>query len=86
MFIERVRAHGKLELEPFEDAELSTLAKHDLNGREIKNILGSAQDLAVSKSEPLGPRHVRQVLDVHDKFGRDLKGGSGFEDAMRSYF
>lgn len=48
--------------------------------------MGSAQDLAVNKGEALSMAHVKLVLDVHAKFGRDLKGGSGFEDAMRSYF
>lgn len=85
MFLDRVKAHGKMELIPFTEESLNMLAKHDLNGREIKNVLGSAQDLALNKGEPLSIRHVKQVLDVHAKFGRDLKGGSGFEDAMRSY-
>lgn len=86
MFIERIKALGKLELQPFTDEELNDLAKHDLNGREIKNVVGSAQDLAVSKGDPFSMRHIRQVLDVHAKFGRDLRGGAGYEDAMRSYF
>ncbi|KND91654.1 ATPase family AAA domain-containing protein 3B [Tolypocladium ophioglossoides CBS 100239] len=86
MFIERIKALGKLELQPFTDEELNDLAKHDLNGREIKNVVGSAQDLAVSKGESFGMRHIKQVLDVHAKFGRDLRGGAGYEDAMRSYF
>lgn len=30
--------------------------------------------------------HIKQVLDVHAKFGKDLKGGAGFEDARRSYW
>lgn len=46
----------------------------------------SAQDLAANKDEALGMRHFRQVLDVYAKFGRDLRGGTGYEDAMRSYF
>jgi hypothetical protein len=75
-----------MEIEDFSDNDLNNLAKQDLNGREIKNVMGSAQDLAINKKEPLGISHIRQVLDVHAKFGRDLKGGTGFEDAMRSYF
>jgi hypothetical protein len=86
MFIDRVRAYGRMEIEDFSDNDLNNLAKQDLNGREIKNVMGSAQDLAINKKEPLGISHIRQVLDVHAKFGRDLKGGTGFEDAMRSYF
>ncbi|PHH92424.1 hypothetical protein CDD83_7493 [Cordyceps sp. RAO-2017] len=86
MFIERIKAHGRLELQPFSEQDLDDLARHDLNGREIKNVVGSAQDLAVSKGESFSMRHIRQVLDVHAKFGRDLRGGAGYEDAMRSYF
>lgn len=86
MFIDRIKAFGKLELQPFSEEDLEDLARHDLNGREIKNVVGSAQDLAVSKGESFSMRHIRQVLDVHAKFGRDLRGGAGYEDAMRSYF
>ncbi|KAF4454678.1 hypothetical protein F53441_2756 [Fusarium austroafricanum] len=86
MFLDRVDKLGKLKVEPLTDDDLDILSKHALNGREIKNVVGSAQDLAVNKGEALSMRHIRQVLDVHAKFGRDLKGGSGYEDAMRSYF
>ncbi|KAI5457132.1 hypothetical protein BGZ63DRAFT_365701 [Mariannaea sp. PMI_226] len=86
MFLNRVKALGKLEVKPLTDDDYTMLSKQDLNGREIKNVVGSAQDLAIHKSEPLSMRHIKQVLNVHAKFGRDLKGGSGYEDAMRSYF
>ncbi|PFH57905.1 hypothetical protein XA68_14426 [Ophiocordyceps unilateralis] len=86
MFIDRIKALGKLELQPFTEEDLDDLARHDLNGREIKNVVGSAQDLAVSKGEVFSMRHMRKVLDVHAKFGRDLRGGPGYEEAMRSYF
>lgn len=86
MFLDRVHKLGKLKVEPLTEDDLDLLSKQALNGREIKNVVGSAQDLAVNKGEALSMRHIRQVLDVHAKFGRDLKGGSGYEDAMRSYF
>ena len=31
-------------------------------------------------------RHIRQVLDVQQNFERDLKGGPGYQDAMRNYY
>lgn len=86
MFVDRVQTLGKIEVKPLTEEDLTMLSKQDLNGREIKNVIGSAQDLAVNKREPLSMRHIRQVLNVHAKFGRDLKGGTGYEDAMRSYF
>jgi hypothetical protein len=30
-------------------------------------------------------RHVKEVLEVAQAFERDLKGGSGYEEALRSY-
>ena len=62
------------------------MARHELNGREIKNVMVSARSLAVSKREALGMAHVKLVLSVHTEFRQDLLGGSVFEDAMRSYF
>lgn len=86
MFIQRVIDHGKINVDDISEADYLTLAKEELNGREIKNVVGSAQDLALNKNEKLGMKHFRQVLDVHAKFRRDLNGGTGYEDAMRSYF
>lgn len=86
LFIERVRLLEKLELMPFTEEDYSDLARHDLNGRQIKNTVRTAQALAVNKGEPLSMSHIRQVLEVHKSFDRDLKGGPGFQDAMRSYF
>lgn len=69
----------------FTDADLISLAKHDLNGRQIKNTVRTAQALAFNKGEKLSMKHLQQVLDVAISFDRDLKGGTGYEDAMRSY-
>ncbi len=86
MFLDRIRALGDLEIETLTDEDMNRLVRQELNGREIKNIVASAQDLAMSKEEKLSMKHLIQVLDVHAKFGRDLRGGAGYEDAMRSYF
>jgi hypothetical protein len=29
--------------------------------------------------------HIKRVLEVAESFDRDLKGGTGYLDAMRSY-
>ncbi|OAA67111.1 aaa family ATPase [Niveomyces insectorum RCEF 264] len=86
IFIERVRVLEKIDLMPFSEEDFNALARHDLNGRQIKNTVRTAQALAVNKGEPLCMSHIRQVLDVQMSFDRDLKGGPGFQDAMRSYF
>ncbi len=86
IFIERVRVLEKMDLMPFSEEDYNALARHDLNGRQIKNTVRTAQALAVNKREPLSMSHIKQVLEVQMSFDRDLKGGPGFQDAMRSYF
>lgn len=71
---------------PFTEEDYNTLARYSLNGRQIKNTVRTAQALAVNKGEPLGMRHIREYLDVLMSFERDLKGGTGYTEAMRSYF
>ncbi|KAI0454590.1 P-loop containing nucleoside triphosphate hydrolase protein [Xylaria acuta] len=50
------------------DEDLTKLAKIDINGRVIKNVLKSAALLAVHKDEKLGFQHLKIVLecDGHD--------------------
>ncbi|KAK3688629.1 hypothetical protein B0T22DRAFT_375886 [Podospora appendiculata] len=86
IFIERVRVLEKINTMPFTEEDYNILARHELNGRQIKNTVRTAQALAVNKGEPLAMSHIRQVLDVQINFERDLKGGTGYQDAMRSYF
>lgn len=71
---------------PFTEDDFTNLAKHTLNGRQIKNTVRTAQALAVNKGEPLSMVHLKRVLDVALAFDRDLKGGTGYEDAMRNYY
>ncbi|KAG4435642.1 hypothetical protein IFR05_008864 [Cadophora sp. M221] len=86
MFIERVRVLEGVDTMPFTEEDYNSLARNNLNGRQIKNTIRTAQALAVNKGEPLSMEHIKRVLDVSNAFDRDLKGGTGFEDAMRGYF
>ncbi|KAI1206073.1 uncharacterized protein F4807DRAFT_453669 [Annulohypoxylon truncatum] len=86
IFVERARAVAGVDLTPFDEDDYTSLARHNLNGRQIKNTIGTAQALAVNKGEPLSMRHIREVLNVQQNFEQDLKGGTGYQDAMRSYF
>lgn len=86
IFIERVRVLEKMDVMPFTEEDFNILARHELNGRQIKNTVRTAQALAVNKRESLSMSHIRQVLEVQMNFDRDLKGGTGYQDAMRSYF
>ncbi|KAI1403656.1 hypothetical protein F4819DRAFT_450776 [Hypoxylon fuscum] len=86
IFVERAHAVTGIDLVAFDEDDYTSLARHNLNGRQIKNTIGTAQALAVNKGEPLSMRHIREVLNVQQNFEQDLKGGTGYQDAMRSYF
>ena len=54
-------------------------AKHVLNGREIRNIVKVAQQLAQSEGQPLEYRHFEQVIEVSVKFGKYLADEHGHD-------
>ncbi|KAM0276484.1 hypothetical protein ACHAQH_006711 [Verticillium albo-atrum] len=85
IFIERARAIDKVGATAFTDDDYDHLTKFDLNGRQIKNTIRTAQALATNKKEPLSMVHIKNVLEVQRSFEQDLKGGTGYEDAMRAY-
>ena len=68
----------------FGEAEMGKLAAFELNGREIKNAVRTAQSVALVKKETLGMKHLLQVLVVGNVFARDLQG-PGHEEAMKFY-
>lgn len=70
----------------FTDEDYNELARYSLNGRQIKNTVITAHRVARQKSEPLGMRQIRNYLGVVMDFERDIKGGPGYQEAMRSYF
>jgi len=85
MFLDMVRKNGDPKIADFTDHELDSLARRTLNGRQIKNMVRTAQALALNERQMLTMEHLRRVLDVAETFDRDLKGGTGYIDAMRSY-
>jgi hypothetical protein len=85
MFIEMCRKQKGCEVAVFSEAELDALSRHQLNGRQIKNIVRTAQALALNEHAVLGMAQVKRVMEVAESFERDLKGGTGYVDAMRSY-
>jgi MinD superfamily P-loop ATPase len=52
---------------------------------QIKNSVRTAQALAVNEQTPLSMAHIKRVLEVAETFDNDLRGGTGYIDAMRSY-
>jgi hypothetical protein len=84
-FIEMCRVQKGCEVAEFSDKDLDALSRHQLNGRQIKNIVRTAQALALNEGAVLGMAQVKRVMEVAESFERDLKGGTGYVDAMRSY-
>ena len=44
------------------------LARYDINGRQIKNVVRTATALATSHKELIGYKHLIQVLDMMEQF------------------
>lgn len=57
----------------FGTAEIAELAKRDLNGRQIKNAVRSAQALALDEGEPLSMNHLKEILDLSATFALNLR-------------
>ncbi|KAL2218538.1 putative AAA family ATPase [Thermoascus aurantiacus ATCC 26904] len=85
MFLEKVRAKDGVETVKFTEKDYDMLARNNLNGRQIKNSVRTAQALAVNEKTPLSMAHILRVLEVAETFDQDLRGGTGYIDAMRSY-
>lgn len=51
----------------FSEEDLENLSTIDVNGRQIKNILKTAQLLASRKATPLSRQHVETVLEIEKK-------------------
>jgi SpoVK/Ycf46/Vps4 family AAA+-type ATPase len=52
--------------------ELEELAEKPFNGRTIKNLVRTAQALALSQKKPLAAEHVKTVVRVQEKFLREF--------------
>lgn len=51
---------------------IEELAGANLNGREIRNALSTARQLAVHRKQPLGYQHVKRVIEETGKFDKYL--------------
>lgn len=85
MFLDKVKNMEGLDAVAFTDYDLEILSRNQLNGRQIKNLVRTAQALALNEKEKLTMEHIKRVIEVAESFGHDLKGGTGYIDAMRSY-
>ncbi|KAJ8089446.1 hypothetical protein PM082_014695 [Marasmius tenuissimus] len=53
--------------------QIEVLAKRDINGRQIKNAVKTAQSLAVGKGEQLSFEHFMATLDAIEGFEKDFE-------------
>ncbi|KAI0126120.1 hypothetical protein BJ170DRAFT_725951 [Xylariales sp. AK1849] len=58
---------------------LAILAEHDLNGRQIKNVIKAAESLAVFDKVKLDLRQLQQVTKIQATFEKDLTSLSGVD-------
>lgn len=58
------------------ESDVSTLARANLNGRQIKNVVKMASLLAHSEGETLCTEHLQTMLDVVDEIGDDERSVS----------
>lgn len=70
-FLTHVLGSGTSEV--LQDENLKELAMKPFNGRIIKNIVRTAQALALSSQETLAMRHLRTVIVVTEKFLHDTE-------------
>ncbi|KAF2141607.1 uncharacterized protein K452DRAFT_227923 [Aplosporella prunicola CBS 121167] len=54
-------------------ANTEELAKHEMNGRQIRNAITTARQLALFKKESMGIKHLDHSIKVSGKFNRYLR-------------
>ncbi|KAK7990084.1 hypothetical protein PG989_010399 [Apiospora arundinis] len=60
---------------------ITELAKHELNGRQIRNVITTARQLATFRNTPMRYEHLQHVISVSGKFDTYLKKlQEGFSD------
>lgn len=79
IFLQKVKEKDGLDVVEFGEEEYAKLGRHNLNGRQIKNAVRTAQALAVNEGKALDMGHIGKVLDVAESFEKDMKGGTGYD-------
>jgi hypothetical protein len=66
------------------NAHIQALAQQSMNGRQIRNAVTTARQLARFRKKKLNYSHLKQAIDVSQKFEdyvREVKGGDDDEIA-----
>ena len=67
VWVNFLNASSKDKTHHFSDEDLDKLADYKMNGREIKNVLKTAQLLASKKGKGLSYEHVQRVLAIEQR-------------------
>jgi hypothetical protein len=79
-FINALKDEGeKVNTEELKD-KIDVLAKHTLNGRQIRNIINTARQLAKYKGDTLSYSHLDQAIDVANEFEEYVLKTQGHSD------
>jgi AAA+ superfamily predicted ATPase len=86
-FMNRLKTLDELNID-FEDVNdhIDDLSQQDMNGREIRNAITTARQLAQFKGKPFCYSHLKQVIRVSSKFGKylnDLRDGLTDDELKR---
>lgn len=68
-----ITAEGKAD---YNDKNLNDLARHKLNGRQIRNVVRAAHALASQEGAVTSHSHLEIVIDAGKEFQADAEGGS----------
>ncbi|PNP39022.1 hypothetical protein TGAMA5MH_09248 [Trichoderma gamsii] len=79
--IRRVTGQDLWKTEAFSDKDYGKLVENNLSGRDVERAVELALSLAEARKEALGVRHLRDVMDMQEKFRCDF----GRKD-YRDYF
>ncbi|KAF2101519.1 hypothetical protein NA57DRAFT_34333 [Rhizodiscina lignyota] len=82
-FLDKVKEMEGTDKTSFSERDFEQLARNNLNGRQIKNAVRTAQALAVNERQKLSMEHIERVLAVAESFDRDMRGLT--PDAMKQY-
>lgn len=69
-------------------SKIDELAEAKLNGREIRNAISTARQLAMFRREPMGYEHIRLVIEESKKFNtylEDLNNGFSSDQIMKDF-
>jgi len=78
-FVDMLGSDEKTRHEELHD-KLDILARHEMNGRQIRNVINTARQLARYRKEVLAFSHIDQALEVAQEFERYVTETRGHTD------